>query len=170
MTGELATEQGKDDLCTPFWITDAIAEAGPIILDPCGNAWSTVPADVTWTHPEHDGLAEPWRRDVPGIVFVNPPYGRGHLRKWVRKAVDEAQLPCRCVALLMPADPSTRAYQIARDAAVAAVTFGQRIRFHGPRSNGPGTFASVLFLLGDRRLSVRAAAEFIETQDVRWCR
>ena len=161
------TEQTKNDLCTPQWLTDRIAAAGPIVLDPCGNQWSTVPASETWQVPERDGLAEPWAPGVPGIVFVNPPYGRGFLRKWARKSVEASHEDGRCVALLIPCDPSTKAWRIVRERARVIVYFAERIKFAGPLSKHAAEFPSALILLGDQRLCLRIGVEFVELADVR---
>lgn len=171
MTGlQIEPKQSGDDLCTPFWITDSIASAEDILLDPCANRWSTVPAEFSWSLPEHDGLAEEWLRDRPGIVFVNPPYGRGHLARWAIKSIEESHAEGRCVALLVPCDPSTKAWAMVQAAARAVVYLRGRVRFCGPASTGAGTFASALVLLGDARLSMRICAEFVADHDVRWMR
>ena len=40
-------------------------------------------------------------------VFVNPPYGR-EIKKWVKKAYEEAQKPNTLVVMLIPARTDTR--------------------------------------------------------------
>ena len=53
--------------------------------------------------PETDGLSQPW--DAGGAVFCNPPYGR-EIKKWVKKAYEEAEKGTTIV-LLLPARTDT---------------------------------------------------------------
>lgn len=54
--------------------------------------------------PETDGLSKSWNRG--GAVFCNPPYGR-EIRKWVKKAYEEAQVMSYLIVLLIPARTDT---------------------------------------------------------------
>ena len=68
---------------TPRELLDVLHTVfGRFDLDPCAprRSRTRVRAKVHLTV-EDDGLAAPWR----GVVFVNPPYGRG-LARWVAKA------------------------------------------------------------------------------------
>lgn len=61
---------------TPLWIIQAL---GPFDLDPCGaypRPWHC--ADHSFTR---DGLSKPWH----GRVWLNPPFDRYEVAKWVRK-------------------------------------------------------------------------------------
>ena len=53
--------------------------------------------------PETDGLSQSW--DAGGAVFCNPPYGR-EIKKWVKKAYEEAEKGTTIV-LLLPARTDT---------------------------------------------------------------
>lgn len=60
---------------------------GNISLDPCSNVYSVVKAEIEYSLPNKDGLAESW--DFP-TVYVNPPYGadreRGTtIKNWLAK-------------------------------------------------------------------------------------
>ena len=60
---------------TPDWIIDKLAAKYNISLfDPCPN------------NPTFDGLKIDWPRGHP--IFVNPPYTRGQISKWVKKCHD----------------------------------------------------------------------------------
>jgi hypothetical protein len=61
---------------TPRWIIDAL---GPFDLDPCAaypRPWRC--ADHSFTR---DGLSRPWE----GRVFLNPPFDRYQVGKWITK-------------------------------------------------------------------------------------
>lgn len=61
---------------TPQWITEAL---GPFDLDPCAalpRPWSCASQNFT-----HRGLQLPWH----GRVWLNPPFDRYEVAKWVRK-------------------------------------------------------------------------------------
>ncbi len=78
---------------TPRWILDALGEFD---LDPCAGdprPWSC--ARVNFTEAD-DGLARAWR----GRVFLNPPYDRYQVTRWIQKLADHgcgiALLHARC--------------------------------------------------------------------------
>jgi transcriptional regulator with XRE-family HTH domain len=92
---------------------------GRFDLDPCAPRRSRprVRAKVHLTAAD-DGLTAPWR----GVVFVNPPYGRG-LARWVAKARGEfGRGHARTVVALLPARPDT-AYRHEHVAGKAVVYF-----------------------------------------------
>lgn len=86
---------------TPRWILDAFpgGARGAFNLDPCcpplmpwptaRRMWTLGPeARGTLTHHRctvRDGLAEPW--NTGGMVWLNPPYTRGVIGKWMDKMV-----------------------------------------------------------------------------------
>src|SRR3954466_16374207 len=116
---------------------------GRFDLDPCAARRSRgrVRARVHLT-PEDDGLSVAWH----GIVFINPPYGRG-LAAWVAKAhreVEEGR--ARTVVALLPARPDT-AYWHNHVAGHAAVYFLRgRLRFGAGEQGAP--FPSALAVWG----------------------
>jgi transcriptional regulator with XRE-family HTH domain len=91
-----------------------------------------------------DGLSAPWR----GVVFVNPPYGRG-LARWVAKARREVELGhAEAVVALLPARPDT-AYWHDHVAGRAVVYFLRgRLRFGAGGNSAP--FPSALAVWGAR--------------------
>lgn len=63
---------------TPRWIIDAL---GPFDLDPCAadpRPWDCAAANITEAQ---DGLSADWR----GRVFLNPPFDRYQVARWVEK-------------------------------------------------------------------------------------
>jgi len=93
---------------TPTEILEILYAAfGIFDLDPCSptvnRATAPVRASVHYTL-EDDGLSLPWH----GVVFVNPPYGRG-LKEWIAKAEAEVLSGnASTVVALIPARPDTR--------------------------------------------------------------
>ncbi len=119
----------RDTYTTPRWLTRAI---GPVWLDPCSNIYSKVQAERTFRLDRgQDGLklARYVPRNPPGIVFVNPPYSRGQVLKWIR-----AYRHTRFVFLLRH-DPSTKWFRELFEASSALVHPFDRINFDPP----PGT-------------------------------
>ncbi len=96
--GGSGTEEGRDGACTPRWLAEVIGEVG---LDPCSNSRSHIQA--MWKVRSDlggDGLGGTlrgtfiWAGIVPPRlqvkatskwrVFVNCPYARGQVIRWVR--------------------------------------------------------------------------------------
>jgi hypothetical protein len=72
------------DWNTPECVLERVRKMGPIGLDPCSNAQSTVRAATEWRLERgEDGLRLDWRGH--GLVFVNPPYGDA-LASWLGQA------------------------------------------------------------------------------------
>lgn len=87
------TSSANEHWNTPLEILDPLEYGwGRVLLDPCSNPTSIVNAVHTCSGPDIDrcGLAEEWHK-YPGLVFINPPYGRKIL-PWVKKAAEEAFL------------------------------------------------------------------------------
>jgi phage N-6-adenine-methyltransferase len=129
---------------TPRALLDALSSVfGRFDLDPCSPRKSGPPvrARVHFTT-EDDGLSLPWH----GVVFVNPPYGRG-LAHWVAKARSEVEEGrAKAVVALLPARPDT-AYWHAHVAGRATVYFLRgRLRFSGSGQSAP--FPSALAVWG----------------------
>jgi hypothetical protein len=134
-----------DDWCTPAPVLDVVrtfAGADGIALDPCANARGLVNARIEYRLDRgQDGLALPWDVDVPGIVFVNPPYGRA-IGQWVTRA-----LSCnRTVVMLLPSRTDTTWFHEAAAFADALCFWRRRITFMNARYAAP--FPSVMCLFG----------------------
>src|SRR5574338_920706 len=99
--GGSGADEGRDSWCTPKWLAELL---GRFDLDPCSNPRSHISAAVHLTLEGGDnGLAEAhgqrgysqhtddaWGIDRSAIasvqtrVFINPPYARKQVIRWVR--------------------------------------------------------------------------------------
>jgi len=158
-------ERTKNDLGTPAVVLNALRPLGPIRLDPCSNPWSIVDAEVRLDgSPGRCGLAADWHRLAgPQLVYVNPPYGTGHMPRWAEKIVLEAGRGCEVVALVK-GDHSTQWWQALRRPARAIGYWNGRIAFLGG-AFGCGEFASSLVYYGRRaRLFARALEDHADVR------
>lgn len=92
---------GRDEYCTPAWLT---ALVGPVDIDPCSNPRSHVQAEFTVSAEDGDGLTMTTHSSA--VVFVNPPYSRGQVIRWVSHF-----LHTRFIFLLRW-DPSTEWFRV----------------------------------------------------------
>lgn len=143
-------ERTNNDLCTPEEVLALVWQLGPIALDPCSNPWSTVGAQFRLDGEQgRCGLLADWHELAEGgLVFVNPPYGRGHMRAWAAKIADEAARGCEILALVK-GDHSTEWWRTLRKHTRAICYWDGRISFEGG-SHGSGNFASSLLYFGPR--------------------
>jgi len=90
--GGSGTEEGRDGWCTPRWLAEVI---GLVSFDPCSNVRSHISAGIRIGElPGYDGLYGELGQALVGDViytvqpkarvFVNPPYARGQVIRWVR--------------------------------------------------------------------------------------
>lgn len=123
-------------------------------LDPCAprKSRTQVKSRVHFTE-DDDGLALPWK----GVVFVNPPYGRG-LALWVEKARREVEeRRAKTVVALLPARPDT-SYWHEHVAGRAVVYFIRgRLRFSDGGQSAP--FPSALAIWGASEDALRSLDE-----------
>jgi phage N-6-adenine-methyltransferase len=112
---------------------------GQIDLDPCADPGHSVPALRHYTQ-EDNGLALPWYGDV----YMNPPYGRNVIDKWVAKALTEQVDE---IVMLLPASTDTRWFQPLFDDCSLCFIAG-RLKFSGCKD--AAFFPSVLAYRGQR--------------------
>lgn len=129
----------RDAWCTPKWLAEAM---GCFDLDPCSNERSHVMARTMFNADIGDGLhGAPRQAKIgesvytfdPGVrTFVNPPYSRGQVPRWVTHWIETD------FTFLLRWDPSTRWFrQLLEETAVVWFPH-QRIDFDPP----PGMVAS----------------------------
>lgn len=118
LLGPHRTPKGKSDTyITPQWIVDAL---GPFDMDPCCPPimpWRTAERMI---HYPEDGLAAEWH----GRVWLNPPYSREGIGKWMAKMAAHNN----GIALVF-ARTGTEWAQEARRVATAALFMKGRITF-----------------------------------------
>ncbi len=135
----------KMDWQTPENVLELVRQVGPIALDPCTSAENPTGAVLFFTE-EDDGLSQPWTKAAPGLVFVNPPYGRA-LPKWAGKCIQEAELGAEII-LLVPSRTDTRWWHKAANATTCCAFWKGRMTFKGAPSTAP--FPTCLFYFGKR--------------------
>lgn len=145
--------KASDVRFTPEHVLDVVREFAPIGLDPCTTPEN--PVDAVWWYDGADegcGLSRSWNivsdPEHGGVVFANPPYSRGELLKWARKAVDEWQQNQVESLVLVPADTSTRASQLLLAEANAVAFWRHRVCFAGEQG---AKFANAFFYFGERQ-------------------
>ena len=145
-TQKVLMSSKKSDYCTPECVLDkvrALSTDGKIGLDPCYSAEGVT--DPTHAYTENiNGLIQPWTDK--GLVFVNPPYGRG-LTRWVQKCSEEAAKGAEIV-LLIPARTDTKYFHNYVWNTAQEICFVKgRIVFMGEEHGAP--FPSALVYWGD---------------------
>mgnify|MGYP001578073341 CR=1 FL=1 len=91
--GSHQTTVGKSQIhITPKWIIDAL---GPFDLDPCAawpRPWDCAKMNFSCTMgegiPGIDGLRSPWPK---GRVWLNPPFNRYEVGKWIHKLAEHGE-------------------------------------------------------------------------------
>jgi phage N-6-adenine-methyltransferase len=127
----------KSDWETPAVVFRMMNARHNFTLDACASAEN---AKVkTYFTKEHDALKQRWT----GRVWMNPPYGRNIIGKWVAKAYLESQ-KCEIVCCLLPARTDTAWWH-------DFCMFGQielirgRLKFVGAETGAPFPSAIVTF-------------------------
>jgi hypothetical protein len=150
MTRRIHWAQARDRNAT--WCTppEILAALGEFDLDPAG-ALPGCPLPPTareiWRGPEidgRDGLAEPWH----GRVWLNPPYGRGHVDRFMAKLAEHGH-----GTALVNASTSSPWWERSVASSCSALCFlGERVSFRRPETGEPegsnGGAASVLIAYG----------------------
>lgn len=123
---------------TPRYALEPIRRAlgGTIELDPCTEPDNPTNAESYYSLPV-DGAEEPWDE---ASIFCNPPYSQARER-WVMRCIEAGEQGKR-VALLIPAHPDTRIFQLAAQSAHAVTFVRGRLKFGIPRDNGRQQAAS----------------------------
>lgn len=136
-----------DERYTPPEILNIISSIAPIVLDPCAAPDTRHHFGHRQFTKEDDGLSQSWAGDT-GIVYCNPPYSRGQVELWIRKAAREAAAGVDTV-MLTSGDFSTAWWQLAHNKSTCFCLLNKRIKFIYGGGSG-AKFASTLWLFGDR--------------------
>ena len=128
---------------TPRDFFDKLNKRFKFTLDPCANKQNHKCA--RWHGPEspfgEDGLAESWQGHR---VFMNPPYARGQVDKWIKKAYEESRDKETSVVALIRSATDTKYFHkyIWRKARLEFVK--GRLKFGD--SGGPAPFPSMVVI------------------------
>lgn len=136
---QLASSNGcdqKDKWETPAHIFNPLNERFSFTLDPCCEI-KTAKCFNFFTE-KMDGLNKSW---TDHTVFVNPPYSRGNIDKWMKKCYEESLNRTRIVALI-PVSTSSKWFHDYVWNKCEIIFYKGRIRFNGARFTAP--FSSML--------------------------
>jgi phage N-6-adenine-methyltransferase len=123
----------SDERYTPEYILDVVREFSPIACDPCTTPDNRTKAGRFFTQ-QDNGLTRDWGG---GLAWVNPPYSRGELVKWVDACTHNSAYH---VLALIPSDLGSRAGQLAVGTCDAVCFVKGRIKFVFP--NGEASAGS----------------------------
>lgn len=118
---------------TPDVVLDLVRQLGPIVLDPATTVDNPTGAQLFYTSAE-DGLAQTWDRG--GLVYLNPPYGRG-IGDWAAKCAAHGSMGSVEIVALLPARTDARWWQKYVTSADAFCFWAGRLRFKGGQVRGP---------------------------------
>lgn len=99
--GGVAFKSDSNEWATPQELFEKLNEEFKFTLDPASTD-DNAKCEKHYTK-EDDGLSMDWGGER---VFCNPPYG-SEIKRWVKKAAEEAEKPNTCVVLLIPARTDT---------------------------------------------------------------
>lgn len=143
----------SDERYTPEWLLNIVRAYAPIACDPCTTRDNRTRAEVYYHAGDCDcEIEHEWPRASSGVCWVNPPYSRGELARWVGECISQAARGSEVIALL-PGDLGTRAGQTVASSSDAICFVRGRIVFGGPDGYEIKTGAkqpSVLAYFGDR--------------------
>jgi ParB family chromosome partitioning protein len=146
----LANFSGNNEWYTPpVWVERARSAMGSIDLDPasCEFAQRTVRA-AEWFDRERDGLAQRWR----GNIWLNPPYERGLIDKFIKKLIVDRNNFSQAVVLVDSRTDTSWFHRLCDISNAVAFPKG-RINFHTEdvTSRSSPVFGSAFVYIGSRR-------------------
>lgn len=131
---------------TPQWLIDLVKDEFSIALDVCA-----LPSDAKcrrFITPKQDGLKTPWRTRVGECAWMNPPYVRYVIDKWVERAklaVYQYHWTDYVVALLPARTDTVWWHKHVADQGEIRFIKG-RLKFGGAKTSAP--FPSALVIYG----------------------
>lgn len=133
---------GKSDWRTPKELFERLdRQWGPFALDAAASADNALCA--SFYDAEVDALKQDWSEHER--VFVNPPYGRTVLDRWVNKAVEESVKGARVVMLLPARTDSAWYHDLVKLCAFHVEFIRGRVRFSGSKAGAPFPSMVVVF-------------------------
>jgi phage N-6-adenine-methyltransferase len=139
-TNNIINSQHKNKDCweTPQHLFDLLNLEFKFTLDPCCLK-ETAKCSKFYT-PSDNGLIKSWLGET---VFVNPPYSRGNIDKWVHKCWMESTYGTTVVALLPVSTSSNWFHKYIYKQANIRFIKG-RVKFNGANSTAP--FSSMIVI------------------------
>lgn len=137
---QLAESSGhieKDKWETPSKVFKILNDEFGFTLDPCCEIHTAKAA--TFYTPLEDGLSKDW---TDHIVFVNPPYSRNNIDKWVKKCSEEGKKTT--VVALLPVSTSAAWFHDYVWGKAEIRFIRRRIRFVGAPFTAP--FSSMIVI------------------------
>jgi phage N-6-adenine-methyltransferase len=124
-------QPGKDEWSTPQWLYDRLDAEFSFTIDVAAVPWNAK-HEYFYT-PAQDALSRPW----VGVAWMNPPYARAELKRWVEHAAEQARRHDTTVVGLIPAWTSTEYWHkyIMWRAHEIRLVHG-RLRFEGRKTAG----------------------------------
>jgi phage N-6-adenine-methyltransferase len=140
---EFLTEVDNDrnTWATPPALFAQLHQEFKFTVDACAHAWNAK-LPYYWS-PAQDGLMQSWQGHT---VWCNPPYGKGLIEPWVRKALTRQ---ADTAVLLVPSRTDTDWFQACLSAKVEQRFLPKRVHFVPPpgvEASSP-TEASVLIIV-----------------------
>lgn len=130
----------RDDWATPNYIFAPLNEEFDFDLDPCCKA-ETAKCEKFFT-PIDDGLSQSWANRR---VWMNPPYGRGVIDKWMEKARQSAWMEGASVVCLVPVHAGSQWFKQSMQACDELRFLEGRVRFEEAKDDAPFASAVMVF-------------------------
>ena len=130
----------SDEWTTPDWFYEVLNEDIGFSLDPAATH-ENHKCPVYFTI-EDDGLKQSWQGHR---VFVNPPYSKQQLKKWVEKGYLEGLKENTLVVMLIPARTDTRYWHDFVMKAKEIYFIKGRLKFGNSKNSAPFPSALVMF-------------------------
>jgi site-specific DNA-methyltransferase (adenine-specific) len=94
---------------TPKWFFDILNKEYGFTVDVCATKQNTKVRSHYFTE-LNDGLLQSWSNQV---VWCNPPYSRGNIERWIKKAIQETDLTDNNtkVVMLLPSTTGVKWFQ-----------------------------------------------------------
>ena len=144
----------SDEKSTPKALFDKINEAFHFSLDVCASE-ENKKCDKFYSLAD-DGLSQSWAGHT---CWMNPPYSRGEMTKWLTKARDEVSNGVTTVALVM-GDTSCDWYHSAQKDVAAFCFLKGRLAFNGVKTGARFPNHILLFMPEERRPTPRQGFYF----------
>ena len=130
----------SDEWQTPPWLFKGLNDEVNFTLDPAATDENHL-CEKYYTI-EQDGLAQSWEGER---VFINPPYSRRQLKRWVEKGYKESCKKDTLVVMLIPSRTDTRYWHDYVMNAAEIYFIEGRLKFSDHKNAAPFPSALVVF-------------------------